>query len=223
MSPERGIHHVTDPARILVVDDDESMQKAIVDVLRLEGFHVLMAEHGLDALRVLEDHTPDLIISDIMMPKMNGYQLYQRVSSNPDWTMIPFIFLSAKREEEDIRFGKELGADDYLRKPVAQQDLISAVRGKLKRFDRLEGARVRQSDQEIHPTVAFGEAHNLTPKEFEVPLFMVRGLTNDQIANELVVSPTTVKTHVSNILSKLHAKNRVEAVALAFGQSNPDF
>jgi DNA-binding NarL/FixJ family response regulator len=214
---------VTKPAKILVVDDDESMQKAIVDVLRSEGFQVLTAEHGLDALGVLEGHMPDLIIADIMMPKMNGYQLYQRISSNPDWTMIPFIFLSAKREGEDIRFGKELGVDDYLRKPVAQQDLISAVRGKLKRFNRLEGAHVRQSDQETHPTVAFGEAHNLTPKELEVLLFMVRGLTNDQIASELVVSPTTVKSHVSNILSKLQAKNRVEVVALALGQSKSDF
>lgn len=206
-----------EPATILVVDDEASMQKAIVDVLLLEGFHVLTAENGIDALGVLEGQTPDLIIADIMMPKMNGYQLYQRVSENPDLLTIPFIFLTGRREEEDIRFGKELGVDDYLKKPVEHEDLIAAVRGKLKRFDRLERTPASPPPYEGRPLEAFDEAYDLTPKELEVLRFMVRGLTNDRIAEELVVSPATIKTHVSNILSKLGVKNRVEAVVLALG------
>ena len=104
--------------RILLVEDEDVIRESVAEILELNGFQVLTASDGLQALSLLENETPDLILADIMMPQMNGYQFFQRVRSNPDWVWIPFIFLSAKGAGEDVRFGKELGADDYLRKPI---------------------------------------------------------------------------------------------------------
>ena len=125
-------------ARILVVDDDSGIRSGIRDLLSLQDFIVVIASNGLEALDLLADQTPDLILADIIMPKMDGYQLYQRVRQNPEWLQIPFIFLSVKGDEEDIRFGKELGVDDYLMKPINPEDLISAVVDCLQRYRQMQ-------------------------------------------------------------------------------------
>jgi DNA-binding response OmpR family regulator len=135
-----------EPRTILVVDDEPVLLDSLADILQLEGFSVLKASNGLEALDLLQDQTPHLILTDIMMPGMNGYQLYQRVRKNPEWLWIPFIFLTAKGEAEDIRFGKELGADDYLMKPILPEDLVAAVIGRLERYRQLE-ARPQAADQ----------------------------------------------------------------------------
>src|SRR3970040_1353077 len=134
---------MTIPATILVVDDEPAMLQAVTEMLRAHECHVLTAEDGLQALQVLGQQSPDLIITDIMMPRMNGYQLYERVSANPRWTWIASLFLSGKSEKADLRFGKELGVDDYLTKPVDPADLLAAVLGRLKRFGRLAGQRAK--------------------------------------------------------------------------------
>src|SRR3990170_4553435 len=206
---------MTIPATILVVDDEPAMLQAVAQMLRSHEFHVLTAEDGLQALQVLAGQSPDLIITDIMMPRMNGYQLYERVSANPSWIWIwiPFLFLSGKSDEADLRFGKELGVDDYLTKPVDQEDLLAAVLGQLKRFGRLEGQRAKMPvpptpEQDVQ---AFQTRYGLTEREGEVLRLMVRGMTNEEIALDLRIAPTTVKSHVSNILSKLGAGSRAEA------------
>ncbi len=135
-----------DRAVILVVDDEMIIRESIVDILRLSGFSVLQAPNGKEALEVLEHQIPDLIISDIMMPSMNGYQFYMRVHQNPAWLHIPFIFLTAKGQTEDVRYAKEMGIDDYLTKPIEVGDLIAAIRGKLLRFSRLKAAENREYD-----------------------------------------------------------------------------
>ncbi len=99
-------------AKILVVDDEAVIRDSIADILRLHGYQVLTASNGIEGLEAIRQNIPELIISDIMMPEMNGYQFYQRVRSHSEWLWIPFIFLSAKGEGEDIRFGKELGVED---------------------------------------------------------------------------------------------------------------
>ncbi len=118
---------------ILIVDDNPRLLTAVQQVLEGEGYHVLTATDGLEALTLMQQTRPDLIIADIAMPRMNGYQLYERVSQNPNWVMIPFIFLTARGLDSDIRYGKEIGVDDYLVKPVEPDDLLAATRGKLKR------------------------------------------------------------------------------------------
>ncbi len=124
---------------ILVVDDNPDLVDGVKLTLEMEGFQVLAATSGQQALEVLGRITPDLILADIMMPNLDGYQLYIRVHNDSRWVHVPFIFLTAKTSKEDIRKGKEMGADDYITKPFDPQDLVAAVRGKLKRIAELRG------------------------------------------------------------------------------------
>ncbi len=202
--------------KILVVDDEPVIRDSIAEILRLYGYQVLTASNGIEGLEAIRQNIPEMIISDIMMPEMNGYQFFQRVRSNSEWLWIPFIFLSAKGEGEDIRFGKELGVEDYLRKPIDAEDLLAAVIGCLKRFHQLETSR--QAEAEMHSIDKAGETPDfvpLTSRELDVLRLMVEGKSNAEIAEELVVEPSTIKTHVSNILSKLGVSNRVKAVRFA--------
>jgi DNA-binding response OmpR family regulator len=125
---------------ILVVDDELQLLDLIGRALQRAGYCVLTARDGLDALDILEVQAVDLIIADIVMPRMNGYQLHERLVQHPRWVSIPLLFLSARAQDSDIRYGKELGVDDYLTKPFNIQDLLAAVRGRLRRAQQLAGA-----------------------------------------------------------------------------------
>jgi DNA-binding response OmpR family regulator len=127
----------TEEPCILVVDDEPDLLENIGMALEAEGYRVLTALDGVQALAILEEQSVNLVLADIAMPKMNGYQLYERIRQNTRWTSIPFIFLSARRLDSDIRYGKELGVDDYLIKPIHSADLLAAIRGKLRRAEQL--------------------------------------------------------------------------------------
>src|SRR4051812_22831312 len=118
---------------ILVADDQPDLLAMISLTLESAGFHVLRASDGLAALALLQVQAVDLILADIAMPRMNSYHLYQRVRENPVWLAIPFLFLTARSLDSDIRYGKELGVDDYLTKPIEPEDLLAAVQGRLRR------------------------------------------------------------------------------------------
>ena len=122
---------------ILIVDDQPDLLDNLALTLEAAGHHTLTAPDGSAALAILQAQPVDLILADIAMPRMNGYQLYERVRENPDWLAIPFIFLTARSLDSDIRYGKELGVDDYLTKPIEPEDLLAAVNGKLKRARQL--------------------------------------------------------------------------------------
>jgi DNA-binding response OmpR family regulator len=122
---------------ILVADDQPELLAMIRMTLASAGYAVVEATNGLDALARLQDQTVDLILADIAMPRLNGYQLYQRVRENPHWLLIPFIFLTARALDSDIRYGKELGVDDYLTKPIQPEDLLAAIQGRLRRAQQL--------------------------------------------------------------------------------------
>lgn len=123
---------------ILVVDDAPELLRNIAEMLQESGYQVLTASDGTEALQVLQTGHVDLILTDIAMPKLNGYQLYEQVRRNPRWVHIPFIFLTGRSMSSDVRYGKELGVDDYLIKPMEIEDLAAAVRGKLRRARQLE-------------------------------------------------------------------------------------
>jgi signal transduction histidine kinase len=129
---------------ILVVEDDSALLDGLHDMLELSGYHVLTARNGVEGLAVLQARLPDLIVSDINMPRMDGYQFYNQVRARPDWVSIPFIFLTAKSEKADVRQGKILGADDYVTKPFEEADLLVAVQAKLNRRAQLDAAQSRQ-------------------------------------------------------------------------------
>lgn len=124
-------------ATILVVDDHEAIQLYTEQVLRDAGYRVLVASDGNEALGVLVAHPVNLILADINMPRMNGYQLYAEVVNNPHWVAIPFVFLTGRTMDSDVRYGKELGVDDYITKPFLPDDLIAIVRGRLRRAEKL--------------------------------------------------------------------------------------
>jgi DNA-binding response OmpR family regulator len=127
-------------AAILVVDDHAAVLESMTITLEAEGYQVLTALDGVQALSILETQPVDLILADIAMPRMNGYQLLERIRANPEWVAIPYLFLTARAMDSDIRYGKELGVDDYLTKPIEPEDVLAAVHGKLFRVRQLAEA-----------------------------------------------------------------------------------
>lgn len=138
-------------AAILTVDDQPELLDSIALTLRAAGYTVLAVSDGIDALEVLRSQRVDLILADIAMRRMNGYQFYQQVRENQAWVAIPFLFLTARAMDSDIRYGKELGVDDYLTKPIQPEDLLAAVQGKLRRTQQLAAlTQQRQPIQNAH-------------------------------------------------------------------------
>ncbi len=157
---------------ILVVEDDIALLEGVRDMLELAGYHVLTACHGQEALQVLETQPrPDLIISDIMMPRMNGYEFYEAVRARPEWVAIPFIFLTALGEKAQMRLGKQLGADDYIVKPFDEEDLLVAVNAKLRRSAQLQAAQEQQISSLKHSILT------MLNHEFRTPLTLVTSYT----------------------------------------------
>jgi two-component system alkaline phosphatase synthesis response regulator PhoP len=133
-------------ASILVVEDQLTVQKVLSWTLETKGYRVLTASDGVEALAVLKSQPVDLILADIAMPRMNGYQLHEQVVENPQWVVIPFLFLTARALDSDIRYGKALGVDDYLTKPIKPADLLASVRGKLRRAQKLAQSSAQPID-----------------------------------------------------------------------------
>ena len=112
---------------VLVVDDDETIVQGVAELLQLKGYKTSVAQNGEDGLERMRGQCPDLILCDIMMPGMNGYQFYQRVRQHPDWKSIPFIFFSAKGNIEESLPKGELGACSYISKPFKPEDLLELL------------------------------------------------------------------------------------------------
>ncbi len=122
---------------ILIVEDNLVLRKALEEILAKTGYTVLTAANGKEALDCMGTLTPNLIVSDITMPVMNGYDFFDAVRTRPDWFSIPFIFLTAHGSTTDIINGKTLGVEDYLIKPIHGDELVAAVRSKLNRSTQL--------------------------------------------------------------------------------------
>src|ERR1700752_3723103 len=119
--------------KILVIEDESELRRNLTTILRLEKFHPLPAETGRVGLELAKKERPDLILCDVMMPELDGYGVISALRADAETATIPFIFLTAKGEKPDIRAGMNLGADDYLTKPVAKADLLAAIRSRLER------------------------------------------------------------------------------------------
>ncbi|MBN1149099.1 MAG: response regulator [Anaerolineales bacterium] len=130
---------------IMIVEDHEILREGLQILLEADNFHVISAIHGLDALEKMENASPDLILSDISMPEMDGYAFYDAVRSRPEWVAIPFIFLTARGERDDIFTSKKLGVEDYLVKPVDRQELVTTIRSRLERSQQLMMAQLQQA------------------------------------------------------------------------------
>lgn len=120
-------------AKILVIEDNPGVLNSIVKMLRAEKFNVISAENGVIGLELANSHLPNLIICDIMMPQLDGYDVLTTLQEDPATAAIPFIFLTAKADKTDFRQGMELGSDDYLTKPFTRAELLSAVNTQLEK------------------------------------------------------------------------------------------
>ena len=197
--------------RLLVIDDDTALRQRCAALLRLEGFDVIEAGDGSAGLAAARRHKPELVICDIQMPGADGHEVLRALREDAVVGDMPFIFLTGLGAMPDLRRGMNLGADDYLVKPVEPAELLAAVRARLQRqhgpADAAGGAA------EKGPAAL--EALGLTPREAEVLYWVAQGKSNPEIMIIVGVQLTTVKKHLESIFAKLGVENRTTAAAMA--------
>jgi len=135
--------------KILVIEDDFVLLDNIADFLKQEGFDVHTAKDGTDGIQAAIDVLPDLIISDIDMPRKDGYEVCRTLQTIPSTSTIPFIFLTAKSQKEELRRGMQLGADDFLTKPFELDELLKSIRLRIEKHDR----HIKQSDDRFYALI----------------------------------------------------------------------
>jgi DNA-binding NarL/FixJ family response regulator len=187
---------------ILIIEDEPEMRRNLATILRLEKFQPLVAENGMIGVEAALREKPDLILCDVMMPELDGYGVLRELRNHPETEATPFIFLTARGEKPDIRNGMNLGADDYLTKPVAKADLLAAISSRLKRADQAAS---------FSSSLPLEKAFGLTPRVGETLLWVAQGKTNGDIATILGISEATVKKHVLEIFSALNVETRTAA------------
>src|SRR5262245_2326203 len=204
--------------KILVIEDEPEMRRNITALLRYNDYHPIAAENGLDGVEVARREKPDLILCDVMMPKMDGFGVLQALQSDAALARIPFIFLTAKGEKDDLRDGMNLGADDYLTKPVANADLVRAIETRLRRCQQQHKREFDPDFSSFQPLLKLG----LTPRAAESLLWLAQGKTNPDIATILGITESTVKKHVQEIFEKLGVETRGAATVRALEVLNGD-
>lgn len=204
--------------KILIVDDDSTLRAALTRYLKDRGFLVRNASSGLEGFDSFTQDTPDLIVSDVVMPEMDGFELCTKVRESGTGQLVPFIFLSGRCDLEDRIQGHSIGADDYLVKPFHPRELIAKIEAQLARASRIHSEIKRALKQPTGEAVPSKpkEPLPLTPAEEKVFWEVVQGFTNKKIGDRLFISPRTVQTHLSNILSKLSLENRSQLIRYAF-------
>lgn len=212
-------------ARLLIVEDDPALLEGIKTILEYEHYEVLTAQNGKEALHILNTVSPppELVLSDIMMPEMNGLDLLRAVRLEPRWVTIPFIFLTAKGDRADIKQGRQLGVDDYLLKPFEAEELIIAIGARLKRQRSLTEAQ----------TLAVGDLKKniltILHHEFRTPLTFVVAYAdllnnpeNYQLSNDEML---TFLKGVNNGATRLRRliENFILLVEIESGDAQRDF
>ncbi len=193
------------PQTILVVDDDPLFRDFVRDLLERAGYRVHELADGSKAVDVAALERPTAVVLDVNLPGLNGYEICQRLREQLD-PELGIIFVSGARTESfDRTAGLLLGADDYLAKPFDPSELVARVRRFSRRHER-NGNGLSEAP---------GRLGRVAPREREILFLLADGVSPDDIADRLVISPKTVSTHVQNVLAKLGVGTRVQAVALA--------
>jgi DNA-binding NarL/FixJ family response regulator len=200
--------------RLLVVDDEPKLLRAVAITLGKEGYDVTTARSGAEALVRINESLPDLIVSDIRMPGLDGYELARSLRSHPRTALVPIVFLTAKDERRDRIAGHRSGVDAYLTKPFDPEELLAVVHNILVRVERTSSELARLVNTArgagAPPPTAGIDDPEFTDAENRVARLVATGLSNKEIAAELGVSVRTVEGHISNVLSKKGWSNRVE-------------
>jgi DNA-binding NarL/FixJ family response regulator len=201
---------------VLVIEDEPEMLRNITTILEMEGFRTLRAANGRAGVELARARRPDLVLCDVMMPELDGHGVLAALRADAETIATPFIFLTARGEKSDVRAGMNLGADDYLSKPVDADDLLEAVRSRLERHGEKAAAALAGADYSPDFSSATPlEALGLTPREAEVLLWIAQGKANGEIAGILNAAEGTVRKHVEHLLEKLAVENRGAAAVLA--------
>lgn len=211
------------PLMILVADDDPGIRMFINDYLEMSGYSVITAEDGQAALDLVEKYHPHLLVTDIMMPRMDGYELVRQVRQRPAFRLLPVIFLTERASTEERIRGYQLGCDLYLPKPFEMQELGAMIRNLLERSQMIQ-YEWRSQFNAVAPTPKVDAASvpaiaapplNLSQREQEVLDLLTQGLSNADIGNQLHLSHRTVEKYVSSLLRKTETSNRAELVRFA--------
>lgn len=195
---------------ILLIEDHATLRENLREMLALEGYRVLAAENGRAGLELAVREQPSLVLCDVMMPGMDGYDVLRRLRAVAATKAVPFVFLTAKGSPPDIRAGMNLGADDYLPKPVSRNDLLKAVRMRLERAQQ-QRQPFQPSFDDPRPLESLG----ISPREAEVLLWVAQGKSNHEIAEILGLSVATEKKHTIHIFEKLGVETRTAATLRA--------
>lgn len=215
------------PLTLLVADDDLGIRVAVGDYLEALGYAVTTAANGRLALDAIHRIHPHLLVLDISMPEMSGYELVRQVRLEPMTRLLPVVFLTDRNDTADRILGYQAGCDSYLAKPFELDELGAIVRNLLDRAQivtdwRQSSPQSPTSSNTIvsaltlaqSPKVS-GEGLELTPREREVVSLLSQGLSNPQIGMKLHLSPRTVEKHVTSLFRKTDTTNRAELVGYA--------
>ena len=218
------------PKTVLVVDDKANVRQLLHDYLTEQGFHVVTATNGREALYTARDIAPDAILLDIMMPEMDGYEFLQAYRRERN---VPVIIITAREDETDAVLGLELGADDYIIKPFRMRELVARIRAVLRRAEPsdslLSPLHVGDVtlDESTHTVTVRGEMVGLTVTEFNLLALLMRSagqaLTRQQLADRLGEDgygglERTLNVHIRNLRTKIELDaNQPQWIQTVFG------
>ncbi|MDJ0843081.1 response regulator [Crocosphaera sp.] len=215
------------PLPILIADDDPGIRVAVADYLEMHGYAVMTAQNGEEALSSMQTYRPYLLVSDIKMPRKDGYTLVKELRQLPQFRLLPVVFLTECDTTDKRIQGYQVGCDVYLPKPFEMDELKAVI------HNLLERSQIIQSEwrlsQEPSPTQTASQQQaaaqisiqaetkrlGLTPREGEVLDLVTTGLSNKEIAQHLHLSERTIEKHVSKLLDKTETRNRVGLVRFA--------
>jgi DNA-binding NarL/FixJ family response regulator len=200
--------------RILVIEDNPQIARSLDTILGMEGFEVAVATTGPGGVEAALRLRPDLVLCDVMMPGFDGHEVLRQLRADPEASLTPFIFVTARAERGDQRAGMNLGADDYLTKPFTRDELLEAVRSRLERTGTLR-AGGGGGAFDFSSFAPLQEKLGITAREAEVLLWVAQGKSNADIAGILGMAEKTVKTHLGNLFAKLGIEGRNAATVIA--------
>lgn len=213
------------PFKILVVDDDLGTRLSIGDYLELSGYEVVTANDGKEGLIMVNEHHPDLIVTDIIMPEMNGYELVRQVRQQANFRLLPVILLTARTQTQERILGYQSGCDLYLPKPFELEELAAAINNLLERSQIIQTEYKLSLQENLKKADSVSQTdwnnerdqlhESLTVREQEVLEILTHGLSNAEIGDRLYLSPRTVEKYVSSLLRKTSTSNRAELVRFA--------
>lgn len=199
-------------AKVLIIDDEPIVRSVVARMLRSHGFEAIEAEDGVAGADLALKELPDLILCDVLMPRLDGYGTLQELQQHPATEATPFVFMTGEREKEDLRRGMEFGADDYLTKPFTQQELLAAVRTRLGKRARLAEASERRMDE------LRGKIMYVLPHELRTPLTAILGLAELLVSEGDEMERGRTATVASGILSAGERLSRIVENYLVYSQ-----